>query len=164
MVIVIGKECKNVTEEEAADYILGYSIANDVSARQWQLDEEKSGSQWIRGKSFDTFCPFGPCLLMEGADGVDAQNLDLWCTLNGETVQSSNTKHMIFSIRKLVSFLSQGTTLKPGTIILSGTPDGVGFARNPKLWLKDGDEVVVGVDGIGKLVNSVKNEKRKAKL
>merc|ERR1711972_729667 len=125
---------------------------------------KRNQAQWIREKSFDSFCPFGPCLFMEGADGVDAQNLDLWCTLNGETVQSSNTKHMIFSIRKLVSFLSQGTTLKPGTIILSGTPDGVGFARNPKLWLKDGDEVVVGVDGIGKLVNTVKNEKRKAKL
>ena len=101
---------------------------------------------------------------MQGADGVDGQNLDLWCTLNGQTVQHSNTKHMIFSIRKLVSFLSQGTTLMPGTIILSGTPDGVGFARNPKLWLKDGDEVVVGVDGIGKLVNTVRNEKGRAKL
>ena len=162
--MVIGKECKNVTEEEADQYILGYSVANDVSARQWQLDKELSGSQWIRGKSFDTFCPFGPCLLMQGADGVDGQNLDLWCTLNGQTVQHSNTKHMIFSIRKLVSFLSQGTTLMPGTIILSGTPDGVGFARNPKLWLKDGDEVVVGVDGIGKLVNTVRNEKGRAKL
>ena len=152
LVIIIGKKCKNATEDEALKYVLGYSVANDVSARQWQLDKDKSGGQWIRGKSFDTFAPFGPCLLLEG---VNAQNMNLYTKLNGDVVQESNTKNMIFSIRKLVSFLSASTTLLPGTIILSGTPDGVGFARKPPLYLKNGDNVVVGVEGIGDLENNV---------
>lgn len=158
LVIIIGKKCKNVSEDDALNYIFGYSIANDVSARQWQLDKEKSGSQWIRGKSFDTFCPFGPCVLLQGAKNVNAQNLNLWCKLNGKKVQDSNTKEMIFPIKKLVSFISQSTTLLPGTIILSGTPDGVGFARKPPLWLKDGDNVIVAVEGIGELENNCKDE------
>mmetsp|Transcript_62816 Transcript_62816/g.99744 ORF Transcript_62816/g.99744 Transcript_62816/m.99744 type:complete len:304 (+) Transcript_62816:239-1150(+) len=158
LVIIIGKQCKNVSEQDALQYVFGYTVANDVSARQWQLDKEKSGGQWIRGKSFDTFCPLGPCVLLQAAANVDAQNLNLYCKLNGKTVQNSNTKEMIFGITKLVSFISQSTTLLPGTIILSGTPDGVGFARKPPLWLKNGDNVVVGVEGIGELVNDVKDE------
>ena len=157
LVIIIGKKCKTVSEEDALKYIFGYSVANDVSARQWQLDKDKSGSQWVRGKSFDTFCPFGPCVLLEGAKDVDAQKLNLYCKLNGEKVQDSNTKEMIFNIKKLVSFLSQSTTLLPGTIILSGTPDGVGFARKPPIWLKHGDHYCA-VEGIGELVNNVKDE------
>eukprot|EP01084_Bolivina_argentea_P046625 85856_1 len=156
LVIVIGKKCKNVSEMDALNYVLGYSIANDVSARHWQL--YKGGSQWIRGKSFDTFCPFGPCILMEDNKNINAQNLNLYTNLNGKTVQNSNTKEMIFPIRKLVSFLSESTTLLPGTIILSGTPDGVGFVRKPPIWLKNGDNVIVSVEGIGDLINNVKDE------
>eukprot|EP01084_Bolivina_argentea_P046624 85855_1 len=158
LVVIIGKKCKNVSENDALKYIFGYSIANDVSARKWQLDKDKSGTQWIRGKSFDTFCPFGPCILMEDNKNINAQNLNLYTNLNGKTVQNSNTKEMIFPIRKLVSFLSESTTLLPGTIILSGTPDGVGFVRKPPIWLKNGDNVIVSVEGIGDLINNVKDE------
>eukprot|EP01084_Bolivina_argentea_P058419 106688_1 len=158
LVIIIGKKCKNVSENDALKYIFGYSIANDVSARFWQLNKDLGGTQWIRGKSFDTFCPFGPCALMEYGDNkTNAQNLNLYTKLNGKTVQNSNTKEMIFSIKKLVSFLSQSTTLLPGTVILSGTPDGVGFARKPPLWLKNGDNVICGIQSIGELINNVKD-------
>ena len=158
LAVIIGQKCKNVKEEDAQNYIFGYSVCNDVSARKWQLDKDKSGSQWIRGKSFDTFCPFGPCVLLEGAKDVNAQNMDLYCKVKGKIVQNNNTKEMIFAINKLVSFLSQSTTLLPCTVILTGTPDGVGFARKPVVWLKDGDKVIVGVKGIGELINSVKDE------
>jgi 2-keto-4-pentenoate hydratase/2-oxohepta-3-ene-1,7-dioic acid hydratase in catechol pathway len=153
LAVVIGKAAKDVPVERALDYVLGYTAANDISARIWQAD--KGGSQWCRGKGFDTFAPMGPVLVT--ADEVpDPQDLDIETTLNGRQVQSSNTKHMIFSVATLISFLSEDTTLLPGTVILTGTPEGVGWARTPKLTLKDGDEVVVTIGGIGTLRNPVR--------
>jgi len=157
LVIIIGKECKNVLKENALNYILGYTVGNDVSARKWQLEKELSGGQWIRGKSFDTFCPLGPALLLQ-ENNVNANNLKLWCTVNGKKMQDSNTNDLIFNIQEIVSFVSQGTTLLPGTVILTGTPSGIGWGMNPKQFLKDGDQVIVGIEHIGELVNDVKNE------
>ncbi|ETO25397.1 Fumarylacetoacetate hydrolase domain-containing protein [Reticulomyxa filosa] len=161
LVIVIGKLCKNVSESEALQYVFGYTVANDVSARKWQLDPKLSGGQWIRGKSFDTFTPLGPCILVNNqtvTTALDPNNLKLWTFLNDVKVQSSSTNDLIFNVQSLVSFLSQSTTLYPGAIILTGTPQGVGFARKPPLFLKHGDTVKVGVEHIGELVNPVKDE------
>ena len=168
MAVVIGKKCKNVSQDNALDYVFGYTVANDVSARVWQLDKKLSGGQWIRGKSFDTFSPVGPCVLLQerGANSklFDGNNLNLWCDLNEKKLQNSNTNDLIFNVEKLVSFVSQGTTLFPGTIILTGTPQGVGFTRNPKIYLKQGDVVKCGVENIGELVNTVENEPLNSKI
>ena len=152
LAVVIGKICKNATRENALDYVLGYTCANDVSARDWQM--KRGGGQWSRGKTFDTFCPLGPVL----ADKNEIPNpnaLAIQTHLNGETVQDWNTRDMIFDVPALIEFLSSDTTLLPGTVILTGTPHGVGMARKPPLWLKSGDEVVVEIEGIGELRNSV---------
>ncbi len=155
LAVVIGKKAKNVSREEALSHILGYTCANDVSGRNWQI--KKGGSQWIRGKSFDTFCPLGPDIVT--TDEIPNPNvLKLKTILNGETVQDWTTADMIFDVPALVSFLSQGTTLFPGTVILTGTPQGVGMARKPPLFLKDGDRVAIEVEKIGKLENPVKAE------
>ncbi len=155
LAVVIGKKAKNVSREEALSHILGYTCANDVSGRNWQI--KKGGSQWIRGKSFDTFCPLGPDIVT--TDEIPNPNaLKLKTILNGETVQDWTTSDMIFDVPALVSFLSQGTTLFPGTVILTGTPQGVGMARKPPLFLKDGDRVTIEVEKIGKLENPVKAE------
>lgn len=153
LAVIIGKTAKDVSRDAALDYVLGYTCANDVSGRNWQ--KAKGGGQWCRGKSFDTFCPLGPCLVT--ADEVpDPNNLRIKTILNGDVMQDSTTADMIFDVRELVCFLSQGTTLPPGTVILTGTPPGVGFARKPPIFLKHGDEVVVEIEGIGRLCNPVR--------
>jgi 2-keto-4-pentenoate hydratase/2-oxohepta-3-ene-1,7-dioic acid hydratase in catechol pathway len=152
LAIVIGKPAKNVSRSNALEYVLGYTCANDISARRWQ--KHGGGGQWCRGKSFDTFCPLGPSLIT--ADEIpNPNNLKIRTILNGETMQDSTTADMIFDIPALIQFLSQGTTLLPGTVILTGTPQGVGFARTPPVFLKPGDEITVEIEHIGKLTNPV---------
>ena len=152
MAVVIGRECKNVSKEEALDRVLGYTCGNDVSARDWQL--KWGGGQWCKGKSFDTFAPLGPCLVTP-EDLPDPGNLRIRTILNGETVQDSNTRDMIFGVPTLISFLSEDATLSPGTVIMTGTPQGVGMARKPPRWLVEGDRVTVIVEKIGALSNPV---------
>src|SRR5690606_20129859 len=147
--------CRDVDARDAFDFILGYTVANDVSARWWQ--KEGGGGQFCRGKSFDTFCPLGPAIVTRD-DVPDPDRLRLATRLNGQTMQESSTTDMIFSVAELVAFLSQGTTLKPGTVILTGTPQGVGFARQPPVWLKDGDVVEIEVESVGVLKNRVRAE------
>lgn len=155
LAVVIGKPCKNVSRVHALDYVLGYTCANDVSARDWQ--KLRGGSQWCRAKTFDTFCPLGPWLVT--ADEIpDPNALGLRTYLNDRVVQDSNTADMIFDVPRLIEFLSGSTTLMPGTVILTGTPQGVGMARTPPLWLKPGDEVVVEIEKIGRLRNPVRLE------
>lgn len=156
LAVVIGKPAKDVGEAEALDYVLGYTAANDISARRWQAG--RSANQWVRGKSFDTFCPLGPELVTSD-ELKDPQALRLFCKLNGEMMQDANTSDMIFSVARLVSFLSTGTTLIPGTVILTGTPSGVGFTRKPPVFLMPGDTVEVTVEGIGTLTNPVQSQK-----
>jgi 2-keto-4-pentenoate hydratase/2-oxohepta-3-ene-1,7-dioic acid hydratase in catechol pathway len=152
LAVVIGKSCKNASPETALSYVLGYTCANDVSARDWQL--EWGGGQWCRGKSFDTFSPLGPCLVT--TDDIPNPNaLAIKTVLNGETVQDWNTKDMIFDVASLISFLSGSNTLRPGTVILTGTPHGVGMAAKPPRWLKTGDTVSIEIERIGQLVNHV---------
>lgn len=152
LAVVIGKPAKNVPIEKALDYVAGYTIANDVSARIWQ--GAAGGGQWIRGKSFDTFCPLGPALVTPD-EVPDPDGLDLKCLLNGQVMQESNTSDMIFSITKLIEYLSEDTTLLPGTLILTGTPSGVGFTRNPPVYLKPGDRIEMTIEKLGTLVNTV---------
>ena len=153
--VVIGRPCKNVKPEDALSYVLGYVCANDVSARDWQ--KEKGGGQFCRGKTFDTFCPVGPCLAT--ADEIlDPSKLTIRSFVNEEKMQESGTDDMIFDVPTLISFLSGSTTLLPGTLILTGTPSGVGEARNPKRYLVPGDEVTVEIDGLGILTNPVVEE------
>ena len=155
LVIVIGKRCRNVSAGQALDYVLGYTCGNDVSSRDWQFP--KGGTQWCRGKSFDTFAPMGPCLVT--SDSIPNPNsLRIQTLLNGEVMQDSNTSDMIFDVPALVSFLSQSTTLMPGTVIFTGTPQGIGMARKPPRWLVPGDEVSVVIENIGTLTNRVENE------
>lgn len=152
LAVVVGKQAKNVPVAKALEHVLGYCAANDVSARNWQANG--GGGQWIRGKGFDTFCPLGPVMVM--TDEIpDPQTLGIKTILNGQVVQNHTTADMIFSVAELVSFLSQSTTLLPGTLILTGTPQGIGGARKPPLWLKPGDEVIVELDKVGRLVNPV---------
>jgi len=146
--IVMGRPAKGVSEDEALDYVLGYTCGNDVSARDCQL---RLDNQWARGKSFDTFCPLGPWIETD----LDPDNCAIACRLNGEIMQESNTSDMIFNCRQLISFLSQVMTLLPGTVIMTGTPSGVGFARKPPVFLKPGDVVEVELGGIGVLRNEV---------
>jgi 2-keto-4-pentenoate hydratase/2-oxohepta-3-ene-1,7-dioic acid hydratase in catechol pathway len=155
LAVVIGKRCKNVRRDHALHYVLGYTCANDVSARDWQL--KKGGSQWCRGKTFDTFAPLGPCLITK-EEIPDPHTLRIQTTLNGASMQDWNTSDMIFDIPTLIEFLSGSTTLLAGTVILTGTPHGVGFARNPPLWLKPMDKVSIIIDKIGTLTNPVENE------
>ena len=153
--VVIGRPCKNVSPADALSHVLGYTCANDVSARDWQ--KEKGGGQFCRGKTFDTFCPVGPCLTT--ADEItDPSKLTLRTYLNDEKVQESKTDDLIFDVPALISFLSGSTTLLPGTLILTGTPSGVGEARDPKRFLVPGDEVTVEIEGIGLLTNPVVEE------
>jgi len=156
LAVVIGKAAKNVREEDALNHVFGYTIANDVSARDWQ--KEFGQGQFCQGKSFDTFCPLGPWIVT--ADEIpDPQALRLSARLNGETVQDSSASDMIFSVARLVSFLSGSKTLYPGTVILTGTPSGVGAGRKPPLYLKPGDEVELSIESIGTLSNPVVEEK-----
>jgi len=155
LAVVIGKPCKNATSKNALDYVLGYTCSNDVSARKWQIN--RGGGQWNFGKGFDTFCPLGPVITSSSVI-TDPNNLKISTTLNGKVLQSSNTNDMIFSIKTIIEFLSQSTTLVPGTVILTGTPEGVGFARNPPIFLSQGDSVTIETEHIGKLTNPVINE------
>jgi 2-keto-4-pentenoate hydratase/2-oxohepta-3-ene-1,7-dioic acid hydratase in catechol pathway len=152
LAVVIGTPCKNVKAASALSYVLGYTCGNDVSARDWQL--KWGGGQWCRGKTFDTFCPLGPCLVT--ADEIpDPQTLAIRTILNGETVQDWNTNDMIFSVAQIIEFLSASNTLPPGTVILTGTPHGVGMASKPPRWLKPGDTVTIDIEHIGQLTNLV---------
>lgn len=149
---IIGRACRDVPVEEALDCVLGYTCGHDVSARRWQ--KHAGAGQWIRGKSFDTFCPLGPVLVT--TDEIpDPQKLGIRTTLNGQVMQDHTTGDMIFPVAELISFLSRDTTLLPGTVILTGTPQGVGFTRTPPVWLQPGDEVVIEIAGIGRLINPV---------
>ncbi len=149
-VIVIGRKGRFIKPEEAMQYVAGYTMLNDVSARDVQFAE----SQWLRAKSFDTFAPMGPWITVRD-DSVDPNNLDIKFYLNGELMQSSNTKHLIFDVAFIVEFLSRTFTLLPGDIISTGTPSGVGFARKPPVWLKAGDEMKVEISQLGSLINPV---------
>ena len=153
LAVVIGKACKNATRANALDFVLGYTCANDVSARDWQI--KFGGGQWCRGKTFDTFSPLGPCLVTP--DEIPNPNtLQLSTVLNGERVQNSNTNDMIFDVPTIIEFLSGSTTLVPGTVILTGTPQGVGMATKPNpRWLKVGDSVSIEIEKIGTLTNPV---------
>lgn len=152
LVVVIGKAGFNISETDAMAHVAGYTVGHDVSARDYQL--KKPGGQWMMGKTFDTFAPIGPDLVT--ADEVtDPHNLAIKCILNGETVQDSNTAQLIFKVPQLIAYLSHVFTLRPGDLIFTGTPPGVGMARDPQLWLKAGDHVVIEVEGLGRLENSV---------
>ncbi|NLX06337.1 MAG: fumarylacetoacetate hydrolase family protein, partial [Phycisphaerae bacterium] len=148
LVVVIGKRAKDVSAAEARGVILGYTCGNDVSARDCQLKRDK---QWARGKSFDTFCPIGPWLVT--ADALDPSDLAIKLLLNNAALQNSRTSELIFGVDELISFLSRQFTLLPGTVIMTGTPPGVGFALKPPKYLKAGDDAVVEIEGIGRLRN-----------
>jgi len=147
LAIVIKKRARNVSEDEVCDVILGFTAANDISNRAVQF----SDGQWVRAKSHDTFCPVGPAILTD----LDGDNLNIICRLDGHVMQSSNTSDMIFGCRRIVSYLSQCMTLLPGTIILTGTPAGVGFTRKPPVFLRSGQTLETEIEGIGLLVNHV---------
>jgi len=150
LAVVIGRECKDVPEAEALEYVLGYTIANDVTARRWQGG--KGGGQWTRSKSFDTFLPLGPYLVPRAAV-PDPQSLTIRTWLNEVCVQDSNTSQMIFSVAQIIAFLSQDTTLLPGTVILTGTPAGVGYVK--ERYLRAGDLLRIEIQGLGTLRNVV---------
>ena len=150
LAVIIGRRGRHVPQENWRDYVFGYTAFNDVSAR----DVQNATSQWVMGKSFDTFAPFGPAIVT--ADEIpDPQSLDIVLTLNGEVMQSSNTREMIFPIPEVIAYLSSVFTLEPGDVIATGTPAGVGFARRPPRWLRPGDEVRISITGIPDLVNPI---------
>ncbi|RLS54944.1 MAG: DUF2437 domain-containing protein [Planctomycetota bacterium] len=152
LAVVLKKPCYNVSRANALDYVLGYTCANDVSARDWQI--KYGGSQWCRGKTFATFCPLGPCLVT--SDEIPNPNgLGIRTILNGQTMQDWNTNDMIFDVPTLIEFLSGSTRLAAGTVILTGTPHGVGSARQPPVFLQPGDTVSIEIDQIGRLTNPV---------
>jgi 2-keto-4-pentenoate hydratase/2-oxohepta-3-ene-1,7-dioic acid hydratase in catechol pathway len=155
LAVIISRHARDVSLDLAHTYILGYTCANDVSARWWQ--REGSGGQFCRGKSFDTFCPLGPRVVTP-LELRDPQSLRLICRVNGRVMQDASTAEMIFPVFNLIADLSRGTTLLPGTVILTGTPAGVGMARTPPVWLKHGDVVEVEIERIGVLKNRVRGE------
>ena len=154
LAVVVGHPARNVSASEALEYVFGYTNCNDVSSRDLQFSE---GGQWTRSKSLDTFCPLGPYIATR-EEVPDPQSLSIRCVLNGEVMQDSNTSKMAFSVAELLSFLSSGMTLMPGDIIATGTPAGVGFVRDPKVFLKAGDEVTIEIEGLGSLTNPVEAE------
>jgi 2-keto-4-pentenoate hydratase/2-oxohepta-3-ene-1,7-dioic acid hydratase in catechol pathway len=152
LVVVIGKRLKNVSEAQALEGIFGYSIGHDVSARDWQ--KNKPGKQWFLGKSFDTFAPLGPAIVT--ADELpDVSNLRVQCRINGETLQDSTSKELIFKPGELIAYISQVMTLEPGDVIYTGTPPGVGVARTPPRFLRSGDLVEIEIESLGILTNPV---------
>jgi 2,4-didehydro-3-deoxy-L-rhamnonate hydrolase len=155
--IVIGRLAKNVAESEALDHIFGYVIVNDVSEREHQLER---GGQWTKGKSHDTFCPIGPWLVTRDEAGNE-QGLDLWCEVNGERLQNSNTSDMIFSVAQCVSYVSHFMTLQPGDVITTGTPQGVGLGFKPPRYLEDGFTMRLGIAGLGEQKQLVKRHSEK---
>lgn len=152
LAVVLARDCRNATRANAASHIAGFTCANDVSARDWQL--RRSGRQWCRAKSFDTFCPLGPWVVTPD-ELPDPPHLGIVARLNGRLQQESNTAQMIFDVPALLEFLSADTTLPAGSVILTGTPHGVGMARQPPVWLQPGDEVDVEIAHIGVLSNPV---------
>ena len=147
---VIGSRARRVTVESALDHVVGYTVGNDVSARDAQFADK----QWVRAKSFDSFCPLGPWIVTADEIG-DPQSLRVTCDVNGQRLQDDSTANMIFSVAQVVAYASRFMTLEPGDVILTGTPDGVGFARRPPVYLVPGDTVTVTVDRIGELTNPV---------
>lgn len=156
LAVVIGARARDVPKADALRHVLGYCVANDVSARWWQ--KSGSGGQFFRGKSFDTFCPLGPGVV-PAASIAHPNALRITTRVNGQTMQDASTGEMIFDVATLVSDLSRGMTLLPGTVILTGTPSGVGMARTPPVWLKDGDVVEIAIEKIGTIRNRVVFEK-----
>ena len=151
--VIIGKKAKNISEANSMDHIFGFCIVNDVSEREYQL--ERSSGQWDKGKAFDTFGPIGPYIVTKD-EIKDVQNLNLQLKLNGKIMQKGNTQSMIFGVNHLVSYLSFFMTLKPGDIITTGTPPGVGMGRKPQIFLKSGDEMELQIDGLGSQKQKVK--------
>ncbi|MBN2034553.1 MAG: fumarylacetoacetate hydrolase family protein [Deltaproteobacteria bacterium] len=151
LAVVMGKKASRCAEKDALDYVFGYCCANDVSARDLQFGD----GQWVRGKSLDTFCPLGPWIVTKD-EVADPHSLAIKTTVNGTTMQDSSTAMMIFKIPQVIHFLARHLTLMPGDIILTGTPHGVGAFREPSIYLKDGDEVVVEIEKVGRLVNTCK--------
>ncbi|WP_028060430.1 fumarylacetoacetate hydrolase family protein [Candidatus Solirubrobacter pratensis] len=150
LAVVIGRRATRVTESDALEHVFGYTGANDVTARDLQFGD----GQWTRGKGLDRFLPLGP-IVVEAAEVPDPQDLDVWCRVNGATVQSSSTREMVFSVARIIAFISDAITLEPGDVILTGTPDGVGYFREPQLFLAPGDEVEVEIGDFGVLANPV---------
>jgi len=151
LAVVIGRRGRNIPEKDALDYVCGYSVVNDVSARDLQFANAK---QWDRSKSLDTFCPWGPYIVTR--DEIDdPHNLDVRTVLNGREMQKSNTKNLVFNINRIIAYASQGTTLMPGDLIPTGTPFGVGFSRTPPVFLKHGDVCECEVEDVGRIVNKV---------
>ncbi len=148
--VVIGKTCKSVNEKKALDYVAGYTVINDLSARDLQKDD----GQWVRAKSLDGFCPMGPCIVTQDELG-DASNLKMHTKVNGVLKQDSSTSNLIFNVPKIVSYLSNSFTLEPGDVIATGTPSGVGFVRSPPEFLKIGDKVELYIEKIGYLRNKI---------
>ncbi|KAH6689898.1 hypothetical protein F5X68DRAFT_254596, partial [Plectosphaerella plurivora] len=156
LVVVIGKSGKNISEEDALDHVAAYTVGNDVSARDWQREAGKAGPvpQWTFSKSFDKYAPLGPCLVAQRVLG-DASKLSLRTVVNGEERQKSDTSDLCFGVKALVAFCSQGQTLQQGSLIMTGTPGGVGLFMKPQGFLKDGDKVEVEIGGIGRLQNRI---------
>ncbi len=152
LAVVLKKAARNVKVSEALTCVAGYTIGNDVSARRWQ--KHAGGGQWVKGKSFDTFCPLGPALVTSD-EIADPQALRITCTVNGHVMQDAHTSDMIFSVAQIIAYLSDDMTLLPGTVILTGTPGGVGFVRKPPVYLKPGDTVEMTIDPIGTLISPV---------
>jgi len=150
LVVVIGKEGKRIEKKDAFNYVFGYTIGHDVSARDWQLG--KPSGQWLAGKTFDTFGPIGPAIVTSVSD---PHNLNISCTLNGKIMQNSNTSQFIFKIDELISYISNICTLKPGDLIFTGTPPGVGFGRKPPVYLNHGDHIKCSISELGSLENIV---------
>lgn len=149
--IVIGKPALNISKAEALGYILGYTLVNDVSERAWQLERE---GQWAKGKGFPNFCPTGP-IIVTGDEVGGAKELDMWLDVNGKRMQTGNTRTMIFDSVTIVSYLSEFMRLEPGDLICTGTPPGVGAGMNPQVWLKIGDKVSLGIEGLGEQTQEV---------
>jgi len=152
--VIMGRRADNVSETNALDYVAGYTAVNDVSARDLQFGDK----QWVRGKSLNTFCPMGPMMVTPDEVG-DPNDLKIKCLVNGIALQDSTTREMIFPVNRLIAFISQAIALEPGDVISTGTPDGVGVFRSPKVFLKNGDEVVVSIEKVGDLRNSVETYK-----
>lgn len=149
LAVIIGEKIHKCTKSQSIDAIFGYTCANDVSARDLQFGD----GQWVRGKSLDTFCPLGPWIVTKD-EIIDPHSLDIRCLLNGTLMQDSNTRMLLFKLPTLISFISNNFTLFPGDIILTGTPHGVGAFRDPPVYMKDGDEVIVEIGNIGRLLNN----------
>jgi len=153
LVVVIGKKGKNIKQQDAMSHVVGFTVAHDVSARDWQL--KRNGGQWLLGKTMDGYCPFGPAIVTKD-EIKDPHNLGIRSFVNGKTVQDSNTKQLVFKTEFLIEWISRFFTLVPGDIILTGTPPGVGCFRKPPVFLKNGDVVKVEIDGIGSISNPVR--------